>query len=299
MVDWGATFHAYVCSRPANISPLDRRGENPSVGAFYGAIFALPRFQGSPIVLQRRLGSRPNRATIEAIAAVGIGAMLLGVFSLGLREIGMLSGRALAGVFGVYVPAAFLIIRHVGTIHPFDHFGLPNGITLARLVLSSVVAGIALDFADQPMADLLAWVALAIAAVALMLDGLDGPLARARNLQSAFGARFDMEVDALLILLLALLAWLQAKAGAWVLLIGAARYAFVVAGWLWPALTRPLPPSFRRKAVCVVQGVSLATLMAPVIVPPASSVIAGAALVLIFYSFAVDVIWLIGHRHEA
>lgn len=251
------------------------------------------------IVLQRPLGFRPNRSTIEAIAAVVVGAAVLGLLASGLREYGMLSGRALAGVYGIYVASAFLVIRYVGATHPFDRFGLPNGVTLVRLVLTSIFGGIALDLVERPMAGPLAWIVLAIAAVALMLDGVDGFLARSRNLESPFGARFDMEVDALLILLLALAAWLQAKAGPWVLLIGAARYAFVIAGWLWPALARPLPPSFRRKTVCVVQGVSLAMLMAPVIAPPASGAIAGAALALILYSFAVDVIWLIGHRHEA
>lgn len=250
-------------------------------------------------MLQRPLGFRLNRPTIEAIAAVVVGAAVLGLLALGLREFGTLSGRALAGVFGVYLASSVLVVRYVGAAHPFDRFGLPNSVTLVRLVLTSIFGGIALDLGEQPMADLVAWLVLAIAAVALMLDGLDGALARARNQASPFGARFDMEVDALLILLLSLLAWMLAKAGPWVLLIGALRYAFVAAGWLWPALARPLPPSWRRKAVCVVQGVSLAALLAPVVQPPASGAIAMAALLLIAYSFAIDVIWLIGHRHEA
>ena len=37
---------------------------------------------------------------------------------------------------------------------------------------------------------------------------------------SAFGARFDMETDALLLLVLAALAWQFDKAGAWVLASG-------------------------------------------------------------------------------
>lgn len=250
-------------------------------------------------MLQRPLGFRLNRPTIEAIAAVIAGAAVLGLLALGLRELGTLSGRALAGAFGVYLVSSVLVVRYVGAVHPFDRFGLPNGITMARLVLTSIFGGIALDLVERPLAGPLAWIVLAIAALALVLDGLDGFLARTRNLESPFGARFDMEVDALLIFLLALVAWLQAKAGPWVLLIGAVRYAFVVAGWLWPALTRPLPPSWRRKAICVVQGASLAALMAPVVVPPASGVMAGVALLLILYSFAVDVIWLIGHRREA
>ena len=51
---------------------------------------------------------------------------------------------------------------------------------------------------------------------------------------SAFGARFDMEVDALLILVLSAGVWWFDKAGAWVWLSGLLRYAFIAAGWGLP-----------------------------------------------------------------
>ena len=66
-----------------------------------------------------------------------------------------------------------------------------------------------------------------------------------------------MEVDALLIMVLAILAWQHGKAGAWVLLSGLLRYAFVAAGWLAPWIARPLPPSRRRQTICVVQIAAL------------------------------------------
>ena len=236
---------------------------------------------------------------IEAIAAIAAGAVFLGLLVSAIHGFELPSARVLVGAYGVYTLSSLLVVRSVGAGHPFDHFGAPNGVTLARLVLGSVFGGIALDLGERPLPDAVAWSVLAVTAFALALDGLDGVLARARDQESPFGARFDMEVDALLILLLALLAWLQAKAGPWVLVIGALRYGFVAAGWLWPILARPLPPSFRRKAVCVVQGVSLAVLLAPVVQSPASDAIAGMALLFILYSFAVDVIWLASRRHEA
>ena len=82
---------------------------------------------------------------------------------------------------------------------------------------------------------------LALPAVAL--DGVDGWLARRSGLSSDFGARYDMETDALLILVLAVLAWRQEKAGAWIVLAGAMRYLFVAAGYIWTWMTAPLPPS--------------------------------------------------------
>ena len=44
------------------------------------------------------------------------------------------------------------------------------------------------------------------------LDGVDGWLARRRGMSSAFGARFDMEIDALLVQVLAILVWRYGKA---------------------------------------------------------------------------------------
>ncbi len=76
------------------------------------------------------------------------------------------------------------------------------------------------------------------------------------------------------------------------LLIGALRYLFVAAGWVWPALTAELPPSRRRQTVCVVQGVVLLLCLTPIVPSVMASVLAGGALSLLSASFAVDVRWL-------
>src|SRR5439155_607224 len=76
--------------------------------------------------------------------------------------------------------------------------------------------------------------AVAASTIATVLDGADGWLARRTRMESAFGARFDTEVDALLIQVLAVLAWRWGKAGPWVLVSGLLRYLFLLSGWLWP-----------------------------------------------------------------
>jgi phosphatidylglycerophosphate synthase len=138
------------------------------------------------------------------------------------------------------------------------------------------------------------WYAIfVLALVALVLDGVDGWASRRTGLVSPFGARFDMEVDALLVLILSASACLHGKAGGWVLLIGAMRYLFVAAGLAKPALRRPLPPSLRRQAVCVLQVATLAILLLPEVVSPVSTALAAAALVALTWSFAIDVHWLL------
>jgi phosphatidylglycerophosphate synthase len=134
--------------------------------------------------------------------------------------------------------------------------------------------------------------------IVLLLDGADGWTARRTGLASPFGARFDMEVDALFVLVLAMLVARTGAAGGWVMIAGLLRYLFVVAGFFWPILTLPLPASFRRKAVCVVQILALLAALAPPAAAVASWLCLG-GLILLVYSFAADIVVLLGTRRVA
>ena len=158
-------------------------------------------------------------------------------------------------------------------------------VTLGRGVLVMLLIGL-LPAAGTAQLDPALPFALGLAAVAL--DGVDGAVARRLHCATAAGARFDMELDALLLLVLALWVVLLGQAGLWVLAIGAWRYVFVLAGRLQPALRRPLPPSQRRRLICAIQGVGLALCIAPGMPPAASAAIALGLLVLVSYSFLVD-----------
>ncbi|MBA8948789.1 CDP-alcohol phosphatidyltransferase family protein [Actinomadura namibiensis] len=132
-----------------------------------------------------------------------------------------------------------------------------------------------------------------IAAVALLLDGVDGAVARRTGTSSAMGARFDMEVDAFLILVLSV--QVSLSLGAWVLLIGGMRYAFVVAGWALPWLRGGLPPSTARKAVAAMQGVVLAAASARALPEPVAHGLVLGALGMLVWSFGRDTVWLWNH----
>lgn len=196
-------------------------------------------------------------------------------------------------VFGM---AFAWVLRGLPAHAPNHRFGAANRVTLVRLALVALLAaGIGEPLAT---ADWMAWGVVVVAATAALLDALDGPLARARGLESDFGARFDMETDALLILVLCLLAVHFDKAGAWVLAAGAMRYVFVLATKLWPWMARALPPSQRRKTVCVAQITSLIVCLGPIVHVPWSQAIAAASLAMLTWSFAVDIAWLVRHRHS-
>ena len=113
--------------------------------------------------------------------------------------------------------------------HPFARFGAANQITAARAALVVLVASLIGEAALPAVAT----GGAAASFVATVLDGADGWLARRSRMASRFGARFDMEIDALLILALAILVWQFGKAGRWVVASGLLRYLFLAAGLLW------------------------------------------------------------------
>ena len=175
---------------------------------------------------------------------------------------------------------------------PRAGMGAGNRVTLARLVLVCLV-GSAIAAPAEALGDRIIWVLVPIATLAALLDALDGSIARATGSVSAFGARLDMEADALFVLILSVLLWRLDKTGAWIIAIGAMRYGFLAAMLVLPKLRGGLPASRRRQAICVVQIVALIVALAPVVPPLAASLLAAAALVLLVWSFAVDIVWLL------
>lgn len=230
-----------------------------------------------------------------------VAALLLGL--LAALVLARLPGLAPGGRYlpvaatGLAAGALLLLALHgrLRATHPHARFGAANRITLARGTLIALLGGFAV-VADA--AAPLAWAAVALATLAASLDALDGRYARREGLASRYGARFDMETDALLILVLALLAWRWDRAGVWVLASGLMRYAFVLAGRVWPALAAELAPSRRRQAVCVTQVVVLIAVLAPWWPAPVAMALAAAGLAALCYSFGVDVLEL-ARRHRS
>ena len=183
-----------------------------------------------------------------------------------------------------------LLVLNFLHLHPHARFGVANTLTLLRGCFTVLLGA----FMNEPDAtSSIGWALVVAATVVACTDALDGKIARTSGLQSAFGARFDMEVDALFILVLCVLVFEQDKAGIWIIAIGAMRYVFVVAGWLFASLSCELPPSKRRKAVSAVQVIVLISCLAPIFERPTTTVLALVALCLLIFSFARDILWLL------
>lgn len=170
-------------------------------------------------------------------------------------------------------------------------FGQANWVTLFRATL---VGGVTALVADGLMHGPSTTAIVALSVVALILDGVDGQVARRTGTATAVGARFDMEVDAFLILVLSV--FVAESLGPWVLIIGGMRYAFVAASWVAPWLKGALPPSFARKTVAAAQGVLLVVAASGLLSTLASVAVVGIALASLVWSFGRDVIWLYRNR---
>lgn len=164
--------------------------------------------------------------------------------------------------------------------------GAANRVTLTRAALVGGVAALIVDALVRP-ASVAALVGLA--AVALVLDGVDGWVARRTGTVSALGTRFDMEVDAFLILVLSV--YVGRTVGPWVLAIGAARYVVGAAGWVLPWMRAPVPPRYWRKPVAAIQGIVLTAAVAGFLPPSAINVAIAVAMALLAESFGRDLVW--------
>jgi phosphatidylglycerophosphate synthase len=237
-----------------------------------------------------RFGTYGARLLREETTA-GAGAQLLLLVLLasvaGLGRAGWLTGLAFT------VATWVLLKRALGGAWRSRPFGPANGVTLARATLVGGVTALVADsfagsFAGTGRPPVVYLVALTT--VALILDAVDGQVARRTGTVSSLGARFDMEVDAFLILVLS--GYVAMELGPWVLLIGAMRYVFVAAARALPWLNGQLPPSMARKTVAALQGIVLLVAAAGILPTlPALLAVLG-ALALLVWSFGRDIGWL-------
>jgi phosphatidylglycerophosphate synthase len=173
------------------------------------------------------------------------------------------------------------------------HLGPADRVTLVRAILAWGAAALVVHgLAAGPRVGAL----VTVSSVVLVLDAVDGYVARHTGTASTFGARFDMEVDAFLIAVLSV--HVAPEAGGWVLAIGAMRYAYAAAGRLLPWLRRPLPPRFSAKTVAAVQGIVLTVAASGLLPDWLTRVSLAVALLLLVDSFGRDVWWQWRLRHD-
>lgn len=214
----------------------------------------------------------------------GLAVCLVGVVALlAVLDVGPPArGVGLACAVGLAVAAG-----RRATVDGVTALGPADLVTLTRATLACGIAALVAEaFAGAAVVAVL----VPLTVVALLLDLVDGRVARRTGSASAYGARLDGEADAFLILVLSVL--VAREHGAWVLGLGVIRYAYAVAARLLKWMQRTLPPRYWRKVVAAYVGIAL-TLAASGLAPAAATygVLVVAAL-LLAESFGWDVVWL-------
>jgi phosphatidylglycerophosphate synthase len=235
--------------------------------------------------------AQPEHRELLLAALTGILAVALSIVSVGVLGVTLLhlSSAYLPKVLLLFAAGAGVLLLALPGSHRFVRLGAANQVTIVRGALVALLAGLAGEHDSRATAAAV----VVVASVAMVLDGADGWLARRSGMASEFGARFDMETDAVFVAVLALLVWQFGKAGSWVLLSGLMRYLFAAAVALLPRLQRPVPSTNRGKTIAVLQMIALTVALAPVCDPAVSAWVAAGGLLALVLSFSLDVAWLL------
>jgi CDP-diacylglycerol---glycerol-3-phosphate 3-phosphatidyltransferase len=186
-----------------------------------------------------------------------------------------------------------------GEARPLEVLGPGNALTLLRGTLIGLLAGFLLM--PRPTG-WLGWVPAALYSLVEVGDFLDGYLARATHTATRLGERLDIEFDALGLLIATALVVHWGTVPPAFLLVGVARYAYLVGLW-WEQrrgrAIQPLPESDLRRPIAGVMMVFVSVLLWP-IVPPAAARAAGWVIGLPFLAgFSRDYLVVSGRLSPA
>ncbi len=132
------------------------------------------------------------------------------------------------------------------------------------------------------------WILFLLLVPTVALDAVDGAVARRTGTVTARGARWDMEVDAAVLLIACLPVSVFAP---WALVIGLARYLFGLGGLVRPWWRAKLPFRQSRRVIAALQGVALIVALAPFVPIWLAQVVTGVAVALLVFSFARDILF--------
>lgn len=149
--------------------------------------------------------------------------------------------------------------------------GMANRITALRGLILCGLFGFL--FSDPPRGTF-AWAPAVLFIATLLLDGLDGYVARRRGETSAFGAFLDRDFDGLGTLAGVLLIVRYGRVPSWYIVMGLAYYLFILAQWTRRRrglLLLALPPSTYRRCAAGLQSAFIAFALLPV--PQAAAIL--------------------------
>ena len=240
----------------------------------------------STLAVRRRTLPQWGHVTAGNAAMIGLALVAL--------QIGWSAGPSagfLAAV-GLLVGLESVLFRVVVGERGRHTVTLATWVTVARGAAVAVLAGFVV--AGSPAeTGIVSWVPAALFAVAALLDAVDGVLARATDSVTDLGARLDVEIDALVVLVGTLVAVVDGALPSVFLAVGAARYLFVAARWWRVRHGRPvseLPPNRFRRPLGALAMLAIWLALVPVLENTVTYAFAGLVLVPFLANFCWD--WL-------
>lgn len=247
---------------------------------------------GQPSAVPARL--RRQWAGVTAVAAVGavFGFVLLS------RWWSASHGRVwLVAAAGVALVELALLRRWLGANRPGGvgrlrpTLGVANWLTVFRGLLVAALAGF-LPLTRPSGVGL--WVPAGLYGGAVVLDYLDGLVARRVDEVTDLGRRLDEATDTAGLAVAPALAVVYGQFPVWYLVVPLAKPLYVTSLWAWRRLSdrdlRPLPESPLRRRLAALQMVLTAIALFPAVGPPVTTVLAAAGAVPFAALFARD--WL-------
>ena len=227
--------------------------------------------------------------TVAVAVAIGIG-LEQGVETWRAGTVGPVVGGAAIGFVAITAIGWRAIVgaRHTDGDEPIT---LATWVTVGRGGTVVALAGFVLI---EPPVGQAAWIPGVLFAVAAGLDAIDGKVARATDSVSELGRRLDVEMDSITVLFGAVLAVRYGAVPAAFLVVGLARYAFVVGihyrRWRHRAVYELDPRPARR----VLGGLAMGAICLALVPVPGTAVsrfVAALVLVPFLLNFVRD--WLV------
>ncbi len=181
-----------------------------------------------------------------------------------------LAGLALASQL-VYLRPQLRLNRAVPEGPLLPTLGPGNALTLLRGSLIALLVGF---LAASSPAGWLAWAPAALYTLSDLADYADGALARLTGRVTQMGAALDIAYDGQGLLVALALAVRYGRLPAWLLVIGLARYAYLLELWLMQRggrRPRPLPESDSRRPLAGMMMGFVSVVLWPIVTPPVTT----------------------------
>lgn len=201
---------------------------------------------------------------------------------------------AITGVMLIYLLWTFLGLleqnHREGDTELLETIGAGNSLTIMRGVLVAMIAGFL--FLPRP-SGYLSWAPALLYIISDIADFADGILARKANHATKMGESLDVFLDGLGLFLVTLLAFQYGTVPIWYLLVGIARYLFIIGINFRKARNKTiynLEPSVFRRGMAGLQIGFVTVMIFPVVSPPATTFAATLFMIPFLGGFIYD--WL-------